>query len=459
MDINLKLLSIQNPWWVHKGLSYDPVLSSYSEHELKWNSKILSRVDLEKDKAYVIEGPRGVGKTTLVKLMIKNLIEEKKINPVNIFYYSCDNINTYEQLNELIKSFLHWRRGKNKENNERLYIIIDEITLIKDWRHGIKFLQSAEMLDNCSLLLFGSSFSKGDKNIQVQIMSSLSFREFVKLVNPELYEKIKDRRNYKESQGKLGYYLDIYFLTGGFISAVNDFKEKGAVSERIYSDYFYWLIASLAKVGRDIILFRQIIEKIIQNLGKQVGYKTLSLNTKARTHTTVSEYVNILESLFAIKTICQRGEDGKPSKSKAKKIYFQDPFLFWVFYSHIYGSQNSWQFSRESLYDKDIFSVLIENVVLTQLIKTSRIEDWQTRVTYWRDNVRKRDINFVVKKGFEEIPILVRYNKEISSQDKKVFSQAGFKKGVIITSDKLELHGQIKYVPLIYFLLYHKEIF
>ena len=458
MEINLQLLTIQNPWWADKSFKYDPILDSYAEHELKWQSDILAKIDFNTDKVYSIQGPRGVGKTTVQKLLIRDLIEKQKINAVNVFYYSCGNINTYEQLNELIKSFIHWRRGKNNAGTERLYIIIDEITLVKDWRKGIGFLREAEMLENTSLLLFGSSFSKGDKNIQVQIMSSLSFREFVKLVNPELYVKIRERRDYEVSQGKLGYYLDIYFLTGGFISAINEFKERGAVSEDIYNNYLYWLIADLAKMGREVVIFRQIVEKIISSMGCLVGYTNLVSNTKARTHSTAAGYVDILETLFAIKAIYQRGQDGQPSKSKAKKIYFQDPFLFWIFYSHIYGSQNSWQFSRERLHHEEVFDHLVENVVFSQLVKTRRIDDWDSRVTYWRDNVRKRDIDFIVKKGFKEIPILVRYNKEIKDCDKKVFEQAGFDMGIIITSDKLELHGKIKYVPLMYFLLYHKDL-
>lgn len=458
MEINLQLLTIQNPWWADKSFKNDPSLDSYTEYEMKWHSDILNKVDFNRDKIYSFQGPRGVGKTTVIKLMIRDLIEKQKVNPVNIFYYSCGNINTYEQLNELMKLFIHWRRGKDHASQDRLYIIIDEITLVKDWKKGINFLKEAEMLDNASLLLFGSSYSKGDKNIQVQIMSTLSFREFVKLVNPELYAKIKERRDYDESQGKLGYYLDIYILTGGFIGAINEFKARGAVREEFYNNFLYWLIADLAKMGRDVILFRQILEKIIMSLGQQTGYKALVSNTRAKTHSTAASYVDILENLFAIKTICQRDSSGELSKSKAKKIYFQDPFLFWVFYSHIYGAQNTWQFSRERLHHEEVFEHLIENVVYSQLIKTRRIEDWDERVSYWRDNNRRRDIDFVVKKEFTATPILVRFNKEVSDSDKKVFAQAGFDGGLIITNDKLELHSKVKYVPLIYFLLYHKDL-
>lgn len=458
MEINLQLLTIQNPWWTDKTFKNDPILESYNEYDMKWQSDILDKVDFSNDKIYSFQGPRGVGKTTIIKLLIKDLIDNKKVNPVNVFYYSCGNISTYEQLNELIKLFINWRRGRDRNNQDRLYIIIDEITLIKEWRKGISFLKEAEMLDNCSLLLFGSSYHKGDKNIQVQIMSTLSFREFVKLINPDLYAKIRERRDYETSQGKLGYYMDIYFLTGGFIGAINEFKARGAVREEVYSNYLYWLVADLAKMGRDVIFFRQILEKIILNIGQITGYKALTNNTKAKTHSTAACYLDILEKLFAIKTIYQREVGGQLNKSKAKKIYFQDPFLFWVFYSHIYGAQNSWQFSRERLHHEEVFDHLVENVVFSQLIKTRRIEDWDERVSYWRNNVRHRDIDFVVKKEFTETPILVRFNKEITEKDKKVFAQAGFDGGIIITNDKLELHAKIKYVPLIYFLLYHKDL-
>ncbi|MFH1583380.1 MAG: DUF4143 domain-containing protein, partial [Candidatus Falkowbacteria bacterium] len=247
---------------------------------------------------------------------------------------------------------------------------------------------------------------------------------------------------------RLEYYLDIYLLTGGFISAINDYKENGAIRQNIYSNFLHWFLAYIARSNRDIILTRQIMEKLILNLGSSLGYKTLTHKTKAKTHLTAAEYLNILESMFVVKTVYQ-SDGGEPTSRKAKKVYFDDPFIFWLFYSYTHGSLNYYKLARERLHDNKVFAALVENVVLSHLAK-----DKEAKITYWRDNIKKKEINFLVKRGKNIMPILVRYDKEISQADLEIFKNAGFKKGIIISKEKLENKNGISIMPLTYFLLF-----
>jgi len=467
MQIDLELLSIQNPWWTslaeakgrNMSLDFDPIIEAYNKHSLKWQPNILEEFSIKSSQVYALFGARGVGKTTIIKLLINKLIKEKKVIADNIFYYSCHNLGTYEQLNELIKIFLFWRR---QLTNSRLFIFIDEITLIKQWRKGINYLIKAKKFKNATVLLSGSVLpqagltgSKKNKIIN-KIVKSLDFTEFLKLLNHKLLKNI-NKSSYLKYSDQLEYYLDIYFLTGGFISAINSYKDNGAVKQDSYSNYLYWLIADMAKLGRDIVLMRQIIEQVLLNLGQPVGYKTIAKKTKAKTHLTAADYLEILQSMFATKTVYQSDASGKPTSRKAKKVYFRDPFLFWLFYSYIYGSVDYWQFSRERLHREDIFFSLVETVVFSHLIKGEATETWGERVTYWRDNIRKLEINFLVKQNKKLTPVLIRYQQEITKADKNIFKQAGFKRGVIISKDKLELKGAIKIMPLTYFLLFFRE--
>jgi len=454
MEINLELLSIQNPWWQGTSLEFDPVIEIYNNQSLRARPEILDGFNFKKDCIYTWQGARGVGKTTAIKLLIKELIEDKKINPKNIFYYSCHNIDTYEQLNELIKIFLDWRQGEKG----RKFIFIDEITTIKNWGKGINYLVKAGKFKNVSVFLVGSSLSKGElaQPTDSKITPSFDFFNFIKLINPDLGNKL-NKKNYLQQAKQLDYYLDIYNLAGGFISSLNSFKDKGAVDQKIYSNYLYWLIADLSKIGRDVLLLRQIMEQVIFSLGRPVGYKTIARRTKARTHLTVAEYLKILESMFALKLVYQSDSRGRIATAKAKKVYFRDPFLFWIFYSYIYGALNYWQFSRQRLHQEDVFSALVENVVFSHLIKDETLKDWGQRVTYWRDNIKKQEINFLVKTGKKITPILIRYNKGIKEEDKKIFKQAGFNQGIIISQDKLDLIKKIKIIPLTYFLLFYKD--
>jgi len=451
MDLNLELLSIQNPWWRGESLKFDPVVELYNRQALKWRPAALVQINLRQDKIYFLTGLKGVGKTTLLKLIIKKLIEADRINPNNIFFYSCHNLDSYEQLNEMIKLFLNLKAtGKT-----RRYIFIDEIAMIKNWQKGIDHLIKAAKLINATVILSASSFNETKvkfngsfKNITV---NNLDFSEFAGLINPELFQGIT-RKNYSLKQSRLEYYLDIYLLTGGFISAINDYKENGAIRQHVYSNFLHWFLAHIGRANRDLILTRQIIEKLILNLGSSIGYKTLARKTKAKTHLTAAEYLNILESMFAVKTVYQ-SENGEPSSRKAKKVYFGDPFIFWLFYSYIHGSLDYYQLARQRLHDPAVFSNLVENVIFDHLSK-----DEENKITYWRDNIKKKEINFLVKRGKSVAPILIRYGQEIKPADFEIFKLAGFKKGLIISKDKLENKNGISIMPLTYFLLFYKEL-
>ncbi len=454
MELNLEFLSIQNPWWhnskksLYQGenLKFDTKIEYYNHQALKWRPAVLDEINFNKDNVYCLSGAKGVGKTTLLKLMIKKLIEEDHVNPDNIFFYSCQNLDSFEQLNEMIKLFLSLKAVKK----QRHYIFIDEIAMLKNWQKGINFLIKANKLTNAIAVLSASSLTENKfNNIKNIFIDNLSFSEFGSLINPELFKNLGEE-NYLLKQNKLEYYLDIYFLTGGFISAINNYKEHGSVRQNIYSGFLHWFLIQIAKSNRDIALARQIMERLILNLGQPVGYQTLTHKTKAKTHLTAAEYLNILESTLAIKTVYQ-SNGGEVSSRKAKKVYFRDQFIFWLFYSYIYGSLNYYQLARERLHNQKVFSVLAENVVFSHLIKNK-----ENIITYWRDNIKQIEINFLVKKGKKIMPILVRYNKEITKSDLNIFKQAGFKNGLIISKDKLENNNGISIMPLSYFLLFYR---
>ena len=65
----------------------------------------------------------------------------------------------------------------------------------------------------------------------------------------------------------------------------------------------------------------------------------------------------------------------------------------------------------------------------------------------------------------EVTPILIRYDQdatvnntsELLRAGKKIFTGAGFKRGIIISKDRTELRGAIKVLPLTYFLMFYRD--
>lgn len=462
MELNLELLSIQNPWWKNNIVKNDPIIRGYIEQSLKWHPPLLANFQLDKDWIYILYGPRNIGKSTILKLLIQKLIEDN-INPNNILYYSCHNVDSYEQLNEAIKIFLHSHRSRQ---SQRLYIFIDEISLIKNWQKGINYLLHAGKLKNCVLFLASSVFPgiKANNSQLVQgtektevILNTLSFEQFLSLLNHELHSTVT-RKNYLSQASRLDYYLDIYFLTGGNFSSINSYYKNGAVSEYFYQDHVRDMALDMAKVGRNEILWRQIMENVINNLGQKVGYQTIARKTKAKLHVTIAEYLEILEAMSILKMVCQSDREGKATTSKAKKIYFGDPFSFWAMLSYIYGSIDAWHFSKEKLHQEDIYKILVENIIFSHIVRN---ETWENRgkgVTFWRDNAKKIEFDFLVRDQNQIVPILIKRGKGIEDKDIRSFAQAGFRKGIIISQDTLDMSGSIKIMPLTYFLLFNNFV-
>lgn len=455
MEIDLNFLRIQNPWWLGHDIDFDHVIEKYEDQELKVVPNFFNEIELHEDKIYTVYGARGIGKTTAFKLLIFKLIKKENVDPKNIFYYSSHNIDSYEQLNELIKIFILWRR-KELNNRDRLYIFIDEITLVSDWQMGLKFMKEAELFEDITIFLSGSALFDPENNIlsnEEMIMRRLSYKDLVRLLDRNLYNRVKrENHNCLLGNSRMEYYLDVFMLTGGFIPAINSFKKNAKIDQEEYNKYLDWFNGDITKLGRDLILARQILKELILSFGNNIGYKTITQRTKARMHVTIQEYISIFESLFAIKTVYQVGDDMLPAKSKAKKMFFRDPFLYWTFFSYIYGSLNNWQFACERLHQESIFNSLVENVIFSHLISDEDLDDWGEKVMYWRDANSQKEINFVYRHEGSVLPILNRYNQKITIKDKKIFEKANFSKGIIITNNELNLDNPIKLVPFTCFL-------
>lgn len=443
MEINLDLLSIQNPWWKGRNLKYDPILDAYKRRPLKFNPKIFSGLDMEKENIFLVSGGRGTGKTTSVKLYIKDLIEKKNIDPKNIFYYSCHNIISNGQLSELVKLYISERK---KKTEDRLYIFIDEITLVKNWDEGMRHLKDAGKLKNASIFFITSNQEKITPRLKAENIKAepLHFRQFLNLFNENILSALNEKK-FKTDAHILDFYLDVYLLTGGYLKNINSYKKKGSVHETAYFNLISALNLDIAKSGRDINLLRQILEEIILNFGEPVGYKTIANKTKARTHLTIAGYLETLEKMFALDILYQ----GERASSRPKKIFFEDPFQFWTICAYVYGAVDSWKFSIEHLHENKILCALIKIMVYGHLKKSGQ------NISFWRDSIKNLEIDFLIGEK-KKIPVLVRYKNRPSEKDFKILERLKYKEGIIITKEEMDLAGKIKKIPLTYFLLFYK---
>ena len=145
-------LTIENSWWFEGGLWQDSDLMRAREALFQYHPKPFSLEDLQTHSVFTLRGPRRVGKTATLKLLIASLIEDHGVLPRSILWLNLDTIRTPRQLEELILRTFQSKRGDGFE-----FIFIDEVTSVIGWQKVIKKYRDNGLLDNRSILLTGSS--------------------------------------------------------------------------------------------------------------------------------------------------------------------------------------------------------------------------------------------------------------------------------------------------------------
>jgi len=117
-----ELMLKHNPWW--RGES-DITLDRWKSWKVKWMPEWLKNLSLTPFSLNFIVGPRQVGKTTGVKLLIQKLLEGNQ--PESVFYFNCDFLPDLTSLKKLLDKYLDVKRLERVGN---AYIFLDEVTSV-----------------------------------------------------------------------------------------------------------------------------------------------------------------------------------------------------------------------------------------------------------------------------------------------------------------------------------------
>lgn len=464
--VDLELLKEQNPWWIaREKIEEDVNLEKLSRVKYIWHPQVLDTFNMEKDVIYTLRGSRQIGKTTTLKLLIKRLLGKSDNNKENVFYFTCNNIDTYKELIDMLETYLDWA-----EDNRRKYIFVDEVTFVKNWTRAIKHLADLGKLRNCIMVLTGSNAHdlkyeverlpgrRGEDPELDKILFPLSFREYVGFINPVIIHKFSDinlaQQNYPFYKKELKKYLDNFLLTGGFIQAVNDFATNGKIGIDIYQQYLSWVLGDLAKLGRKESYSRQIFEQVIKSITTNIGFDTIAKKTSIDSHITVGDYLDVMESNFIVKVLYQIDINRKIAACRrTKKIYFQDIFLFWVFWGYVFGLPDYFSASKMRLNNILLKSKLIENLVMSSLMRLENSVNWSNIVFLFR-TTNQAEVDFVVKgdKG-RLLPIEVKYQDEVGLRDFLNLDKVNKQKGIIISKEDFLAQKDKWIIPVEVFLL------
>jgi predicted AAA+ superfamily ATPase len=290
-----------NPWWEEE---FD-----FRFFERPKYSALLQK-EIRTKQIIFITGLRRVGKTTLMKSVIKSLL--KKIPPKKILYLSLDALSFEKySIAELVREF---RKLHSIKRSEKIYLFFDEAAYRENIHLELKNLYDAE---NAKIFVTSSSASiLRDKKALLTGRSKtfeilpLDFTEYL------LFNRIETKR--KENY-LLEKYFEDYMKIGGMpefvltkdITYLNDLIEA-----IIYKDIAYYYGV------KDLTSLKDFFRLLMERVGKQA-----SLNKMAKvigiSPETAKRYFEYFASVYLIYPVERCGKLNERLRAP-KKVYCCD---------------------------------------------------------------------------------------------------------------------------------------
>ncbi len=388
------------------------------EREIK--QKIIDTFKLK--EITVLIGARQVGKTTILKQIFSKL--------ENAVYFNLDIEQDAEYLKsqQSLLNKLELELGKNQG-----FVFIDEIQQKQDAGRFLKGLYDMDL--PYKFIVTGS----GSLELKQKIKESLAGRKylmempsvtFTEFVNYKTNYKYKNRLpNFFEIETtKTKLYLDEYLRYGGYpavITATRSLRKKEIMDE-IFTSYVSKDISYLLNV-RYPDKFIRMLQLLAVQTGSILNYDQLANDVGVRVET-LKNYMWYAEHTFIINIVRPFFTNLKKEITKSPTVYFNDVGLC--------------NYLRGSLDNSRIDGMIFQNFIY--LLLKQKYQKPLAKINFWR-NKEKAEVDFIVHKDNEIIPVEVKYSelkKETISRSFRSFIQKYAPKTAFLVN--LSLDSKIK---------------
>ncbi|ACB39317.1 ATP-binding protein [Pyrobaculum neutrophilum] len=336
------MIEEQNPWWISPELiKENAYYRRYLSSPVRWDVEL--PVSLKPYSLNIVFGPRQVGKSTALILLIKRLLDGGT-DPRGVFYFACDKLADYRELDRVLSRYLEFRRRAGVSSS---VIVLDEVTYPREWYRAVKYRIDRGDFENDVLILTGSLTisAKGEAETfpgrrglgKVLVMHPLPFSMFVRLFGVEvptgdLRFVVDNFHRYLGLLPRLSELFRYFLAVGGFPNAVRDFFTRGAVSQETEFDFVGSISSDIYKLRRSETFFKLTARAIIERASSEFSFHTISRDYGVGTVKTAVSYVGLLEKLHLLKTVeAVDPNTGLPMPRKLRKFYLLDPFIYHSF--------------------------------------------------------------------------------------------------------------------------------
>lgn len=268
----------------------------------------------------VITGIRRCGKSTLLELFKEYLkgesVSDDNIIHINLELMKYDDVRDYKTFYNLITEKI--------KNNDRCYLLIDEIQQVDKWEKAINSMNVEFNVDiyitgsNAYLLSSEISTLLSGRYVEIKMLP-LSFKEYLEFDHLPHDWTLEDKFN--------------QYLKFGSLPAVPTLpQDNTTINEFLLGIYNTVIVKDVISRNniKDIGLLEQIVKYVVANTGNIISANKISgyISSQGRGETTkattVSNYLDMLEKAYIIYPVKRYDIKGKEQLKNLAKYYVVD---------------------------------------------------------------------------------------------------------------------------------------
>lgn len=301
-----------------------------------------------KQKVLVIIGARQVGKTTVVKQVVKSF-------GVNATYINGDEADIYPIFRKPTSTQLRALIGSSN------VVVIDEAQQIPNIGRALKLI--VDTYPHIQVIATGSSsFDIGNK-----VNEPLTGRKLEYMMYPLSTNELVNHYGMLEETRLLTHRL----VFGTYPDVVVNQGDEIPILKNLVSSYLYRDVLQLDGIKKPSLLTK-ILSALAYQVGSEVSINEIAQLVGSNSHT-VDRYIDLLEKSFVIFRLRAFSRNMRNELKKSQKIYFHDN-----------GVRNAVIGNYSATINRTDLGILWENYLMSERIKKLELQGFYGHRYFWR---------------------------------------------------------------------------